>query len=103
MNLMDNVGKEEAKFLDLSGHNYIRSKKLNSMSLKEYLQILETKFVDVASKDDPAKELECVDTFIRIVEEDKLIVSFSLIAFISFLIQCLLYKTLVPRPSHGNY
>merc|ERR1719469_457022 len=73
MNLMDNVGKEEAKFLDLSGHNYIRSKKLNSMSLKEYLQILETKFVDVASKDDPAKELECVDTFIRIVEEDKLI------------------------------
>ena len=84
MNLMDNVGKEEAKFLDLSGHNYIRSKKLNSMSLKEYLQILETKFVDVASKDDPAKELECVDTFIRIVEEDKLIVSFSFIAFIFF-------------------
>merc|ERR1719469_815065 len=53
MNLMDNVGKEEAKFLDASGHNYIRSKKLNSMSLKEYLELLENKFVDVASKDDP--------------------------------------------------
>ena len=41
MKLMDNEGKEEAKFLDASGHNYIRSKKLNSMSLKEYLEILE--------------------------------------------------------------
>ena len=75
MNLMDNVGKEEAKFLDESGHNYIRSKKLNSMSLKDYLVILEEKFVDVASKDDPAKEIECVDTFIRLVEEDKEFVS----------------------------
>ena len=64
MNLMDNVGKEEATFLDASGHNYIRSKKLNSMPLKEYLEILEKKFILEASKDDPSKELECVDTFI---------------------------------------
>ncbi len=66
-----NKKEEETKFLDASGHNYIRSKKLNSMSLKEYLTILEQKFVDIASKDDPAKELECVDTFIRLVEEDR--------------------------------
>lgn len=75
MNLMDNVGKEEAKFLDESGHMYIRAKKLNSMSFKEYLQILEQKFVLEASKDDPTKELECVETFIRLVEEDKEAVS----------------------------
>ena len=61
--------------MDASGHMYIRAKKLNSMSFKEYLEILEQKFVLVASKDDPTKELECVDTFIRLVEEDKEAVS----------------------------
>ena len=70
MKLMDNVGKEEATFLDASGYNYIRSKKLNSMSLREYLEILEKKFVLEAKN-----ELECVDTFIRLVEEDKEAVS----------------------------
>ena len=66
-----NKKEEETKFLDASGHSYIRSNKLNSMSLKEYLEILEKKFVDIASKDDPTKELECVDTFIKLVEDDR--------------------------------
>ena len=47
------------------------------MPLKEYLTVLEEKFVDIASKDDPKKELECVDEFIKLVEEDKLTVSTS--------------------------
>ena len=75
MNLMDNKGKEEATFLDASGHMYIRAKKLNGMSFKEYLEILDQKFVLESSKDDPTKELEYVDTFIRLVEEDKEAVS----------------------------
>ena len=70
MGLM-NKEKEEQKFLDASGHSYIRSKKLNSLSLKDYLTILEQKFVDQASKDDPTQELICVDKFIKLVEEDK--------------------------------
>lgn len=37
--------KELTKFLDDSGHNYIRSKKLNAMSLKDYLVIIEQKFL----------------------------------------------------------
>ena len=73
MNLMKEGKDEEHKFLDDSGYNHIRSKRLNSMSLKEYLQILEQKFVDEASKDDPTKELECVDRFIELVQEEKLI------------------------------
>ena len=45
MELMKEKG-ELTKFLDDSGHNYIRSKKLNAMSLKDYLVILEKKFVN---------------------------------------------------------
>lgn len=69
MGLMDNIGKEEAEFLDASGHNYIRSKKLNSMSLKEYLEVLEKKFVVEASE--PWQELSYVEKFIEQVEKDK--------------------------------
>ena len=67
MGLMDRE-KDLADFLASSGYNYIRSKMLNSLSMKEYLQLLENKFVEVASKDDPRKELECVDTFIKLVD-----------------------------------
>ena len=70
MELMDKKNEED-DFLNKSGHSYIRSKKFNSMSLKEFLEVLETKFIDVASKDDPTKEFECVETFIRLVEEDR--------------------------------
>ena len=55
---------EEHKFLDDSGYNHVRSKRMNSMSLKEYLQVLEKKFVDEANN-----ELECVDKFIALVQE----------------------------------
>ena len=55
----------------------MRSKQLNAMPLKEYLTVLEQKFVDIASKDDPTKELECVDTFSQLVEQDKATVSDS--------------------------
>ena len=71
MELMDKKGSQE--FLDQSSHSYIRSKKLNSMSMKEYLETLETKFIDVAAKDDPLKELECVENFIKITNEEKLV------------------------------
>ena len=37
------------------------------MSMKEYLETLETKFIDVAAKDDPLEELECVENFIKII------------------------------------
>ena len=41
--------------------------------MKEYLETLETKFIDVAAKDDPLKEFECVDNFIKITNEEKLV------------------------------
>ena len=71
MELMDKKGSQE--FLDQSDHSYIRSKKLNSLSMKEYLETLETKFIDVAAKEDPLKELECVENFIKITNEEKLV------------------------------
>ena len=70
MNLMDRQ-KDLPKFLDESGYSQIQSKKLNSMSLKEYLTVLEKKFVDQASKDDPKIELQLIDQFIKFVDEEK--------------------------------
>ena len=58
--------EEMGKFLDASGHNYIRSKKLNSMSLKEFLEVLESKFCT-----DDGSEAEYVETFIKVTEEEK--------------------------------
>mmetsp|Transcript_25553 Transcript_25553/g.34155 ORF Transcript_25553/g.34155 Transcript_25553/m.34155 type:complete len:222 (+) Transcript_25553:230-895(+) len=70
MDLMDEK-KEQTEFLDNSGHSYIRSKKLNSMSLREFLEVLDDKFMNVAAKDDPLKEFECVDRFLAVVKEEK--------------------------------
>lgn len=36
--------EEEGKFLDKSDHGFIRSKKLNSLSMIEFLQLMEEKF-----------------------------------------------------------
>ena len=74
MQLMDKK-EEEKKFLDESGFSYIRSKKLNSMTLKDFLQTLEKWIVDVGCKDDPAKETELVNRFVELVEEERHTVS----------------------------
>lgn len=70
MELM-NKEKDEFEFLKESGYQYHRSKKLNSMSLKNFLETLEKRIVDQACKDDAAKEIELVDRFIALVEEEK--------------------------------
>ena len=57
MDLMEEA-KEVSSFLDKSGHNYIRSKMLNSLPLMEYLQLLEFKFVD---ESDPSAEIRRTD------------------------------------------
>lgn len=76
MELM-NKEKDEFEFLKESGYQYHRSKKLNSMSLKNFLETLEKRIVDQACKDDAAKEIELVDRFIALVEEEKDLVSAS--------------------------
>ena len=78
MELME-ADKEVNTFLDASGHQYIRSKMLNSLSLKEYLEMMEKKFVTEGSKDDSAAELRHVDTFLKVIEEEKETVSARLL------------------------
>lgn len=58
--------------MDQSGHNYIRSKRLNSLALKDYLLLLEDRFCSGAAYEaNPASEIDQVDTFIKLVEQEK--------------------------------
>ena len=56
--------------MNASGFNHYRSKKLNSMSLKRYLQTMERHIVKAVG-DNPEKEIEIVDQYIKHVEEQK--------------------------------
>lgn len=47
------------------------------MTMKNYLETLEKRIVDQGCKDDAAKEIELVDRFVALVEEEKLVVSAS--------------------------
>ena len=64
--------KQRKEFLEASGYRKARNKMLNSMSMKEYLELLEGKFSQPA---DPAKEIELVDRYVRLIEESKTTVS----------------------------
>lgn len=66
--------KERKEFLELSGYRKARNKMLNSMSMKEYLELLEGKFGQ-DSGSNPAKEIELVDKYVRLIEENKTSVS----------------------------
>ena len=68
MELLDETGGKE--FLDQSGYRRKRNMMLNSMSMKEYLELLDAKFSQ-AAKVDPSKEIELVDRYIKLVEENK--------------------------------
>lgn len=63
--------KEVGKFLDKSDHNYIRSKKLNSLSIREYLEVLEEKFCVGEGAEDVDKQSEHVENFVKLVDEEK--------------------------------
>ena len=70
MDLMEQ--NEEAAMLSASGHTILKSQKLLSMSLKEYLEVIEEKFVrGVEQKGIATLELEYTETFIKLVEEEK--------------------------------
>ena len=43
---------------------------LNSMGLREYLELLDEKFSE-AAKVDPSKEIELVDRYVKLTEENK--------------------------------
>lgn len=62
--------KERKEFLELSGYRKARNKMLNSLSMKEYLELLEGKFAQ-DSGTNPATEIELVDKYIRLIEENK--------------------------------
>ena len=66
--------KERKEFLELSGYRKARNKMLNSLSMKEYLELLEGKFAQ-DSGTNPAKEIELVDKYTRLIEENKTTVS----------------------------
>lgn len=68
--LLEDAREEVSDILEASEYRHIRSKKLNSMSLKEYLQLVESK-VYRACKDEPVKEIELVQKFTTFMEEHK--------------------------------
>ena len=47
---------------------------LNSMGMKEYLELLEVK-LSTSKDDDPSREIELVDQYTKLVEENKTTVS----------------------------
>ena len=68
--------KESKQFLEQSGYRRKRNMMLNSMSLKEYLELLEDKISKEASVE-PIKEIELVDKYVKLVDENKTSVSDS--------------------------
>ena len=68
MELLDE--KERKSFLEQSGYRKVRNKMMNSMSMIEYLKLLQDKFSENA-KSDPTKEIELVDKYIKLIEESK--------------------------------
>ena len=62
--------KESKAFLDQSGYRRKRNMMLNSMSMKEYLELLDEKFTAQADVD-PCKEIELVDSYVKLIEENK--------------------------------
>ena len=69
--------KERKQFLEQSGYRKARNKMMNSMSMREYLELIEVKFSE-ESNTEPAKEIALVDKFIRLIEESKTSVSIIL-------------------------
>ena len=68
MELLDEKGGKA--FLEQSGYRRKRNMMFNSMSLREYLELLDEKFSE-AAKVDPSKEIELVDRYVKLVEENK--------------------------------
>ena len=66
--------EQESNLLRDAGFEKIRAKRLYSMSLKEYLETVEKEIVK-ARGDDAAKEIELVETYLKVVEEEKSVVS----------------------------
>ena len=54
--------------LKASGYDHVRNKRLNSMSLKQYLLIIEKKF-EKKIKEDPQSEIKLVEEYLRKIEE----------------------------------
>ena len=68
MELLDE--KERKAFLEQSGYRKVRNKMMNSMSMIEYLKLLEVKFSENA-KSDPTSEIELVEKYVKLIEESK--------------------------------
>lgn len=62
--------KERKEFLEKSGYRKSRNKMMNSLGMKEYLEMLEGKF-EQGSGSNPAKEIELVDKYVKLIEENK--------------------------------
>ena len=69
-----NTKEEESEMLRNSGYEALRSKRLNSMSMKEYLTNVEDR-ISAKCKDDPVKEIELVDQYINLINQEKSVVS----------------------------
>ena len=62
--------EQESEILRASGYEHIRSKRLYSMSLKEYLETVQN-YVVKAVGDEPAKEIAIVNEMIQTITEQQ--------------------------------